>query len=563
MTDLRQDEGRSFAEDSLHSAFDHERGNRLYRILVNQWTRLKKGWRLFGILLAGLASGMAFAPFYFLPGWIAGWFIVINVIRRAENRKQAMLFSWIWGLGHFLPGIYWIANSFLIDAARFGWMAPIIISALGAYLALYPAAAFIGAWHLRQRPIAFVFILAALWTLSEEARAVILTGFPWNLASYIWGFSLPMMQSASLWGAFGLSLLTILMTGLFTLALEKRWPQAMAPLAMSLVLTLGLFAFGEWRLQLPEPSPTGIFFRLVQANIPQWDKLTGRDREGQVLKHLSLSLQPAKEKLAAIIWPETAVTFFLDREEGMRRFLVQSISRNKGQTYLMTGALRGDSGGGDSGGGDSGSGDSGKSGKDVKYWNSLYVLDPAGAVAATFDKFHLVPLGEFVPFGKYLPFIRKLTKGSGNFSYGPGPSTLIVDGLPRFSPLICYEVIFPGKVVASGKRPQWLLNITNDGWFGESSGPYQHFVSARFRAIEEGLPLLRAANSGISASIDPKGRIMAETQLGETTILDANLPASLPETIFVKNRSASILLLLVFCAGLGILFTTHNRGVMS
>jgi apolipoprotein N-acyltransferase len=221
---------------------------------------------------------------------------------------------------------------------------------------------------------------------------------------------------------------------------------------------------------------------------------------------------------------------FLDRSDDWRTYVAAAAPPNG---VLITGTLRGDP----------------PQGEPEQYWNSLAVIDPTGRIVATADKFHLVPLGEYVPLRDVLgPFVSKLTAGAGDFSAGPGPVTVRVPGLPPFSPLICYEVIFPGAVLDPNDRPGWLLNVTNDGWFGRSPGPYQHFASARFRAVEEGLPLARAANTGITAMVDPFGRVVAALPLGTEGALDVLLPAPLPPTLF--ERTGLLLPVVLVLAGL-------------
>ena len=257
--------------------------------------------------------------------------------------------------------------------------------------------------------------------------------------------------------------------------------------------------------------------RLVQGNISQIEKLTGARREQHVAQHLRLSVAtPGLERVKAVIWPETAASYFLDRLPDWRQYVAAAAPPGG---YVITGDLRGDPPEGDP----------------ERYWNSLAVLEPNGRIVAAADKFHLVPLGEYVPLRDLLGgIVGKLTAGAGDFSAGPGPVTVRVPDLPAFSPLICYEVIFPGAVLDAADRPQWLLNVTNDGWFGRSPGPYQHLASARFRAVEEGLPLARAANTGITAMIDPYGRVVAALPLGQEGVLDVALPQALPLTLFAR-----------------------------
>jgi apolipoprotein N-acyltransferase len=479
-----------------------------------RWTR-----RLILMALGALAA-QAFAPVDALPLFAFGMVGLIWAAETAARRRAAFWSGWWWGFGHCLAGFFWIANSFLIDKGRFGWMVPPVIGGLAAYMAVFPALAVAAAWNRRISPFGGVLLLAATWTIAEWLRGHLFTGFPWNLAAYVWSFDPAMMQSAALWGSWGLSLLTILTAGLLSLTGRGERGRNLWAGSACIALLVALYGFGAWRLSsgdAAQASTSGITLRLVQGNIDQWEKLTGAHRDRDIAQHLRLSVQtPGLDKVRAVIWPETAATVFLDRSDEWRAYVAAAAPPNG---VLITGTLRGDP----------------PQGEPERYWNSLAVIDPAGRIVATADKFHLVPLGEYVPLRDVLgPFIGKLTAGAGDFSAGPGPVTVHVPGLPPFSPLICYEVIFPGAVTDPDDRPAWLLNVTNDGWFGNSPGPYQHFASARFRAVEEGLPLARAANTGISGMVDPFGRALAWLPLGTEGTLDVLLPAPLAPTLFAR-----------------------------
>ncbi|HWA50323.1 MAG TPA: apolipoprotein N-acyltransferase [Dongiaceae bacterium] len=507
------------------------------------WFLQRGRWiRRLHLMILGAIASLAFAPVNALPCFAIGMVGLIWMAETAPRRRDAAAIGWWWGFGHFLGGTFWIANSFLIDWVQFGWMVPPVIAGLSAYLAIFPAFAVALAWQ-RQRPaLARVLILAVSWTLAEWLRGHLMTGFPWNLAAYVWNVSDPMMQSASLWGSWGLSIVTMLLCGLLALAGRGNARANLGTGVAFLVLLSGLYGFGAWRLgssaSSAEAADTGIMLRLVQGNISQIEKLTGAHREQHVAQHLRLSVTtPGLERVKAVIWPETAATYFLDRLPDWRQYVAAAAPPGG---YVITGDLRGDP----------------PEGNPERYWNSLAVLEPNGNIVASADKFHLVPLGEYVPLRNILGgIIGKLTAGAGDFSAGPGPVTVRVPGLPPFSPLICYEVIFPGAVLDAADRPAWLLNVTNDGWFGHSPGPYQHLASARFRAVEEGLPLARAANTGITAMIDPYGRVVASLPLGQEGVLDIALPQALHLTLFARfgvalpiSLAALLLITAVFAA---------------
>lgn len=489
------------------------------------WLGRNRWLRRLVLMALGAIAALAFAPVGMLPAFALGLIGLIWIAETATPRR-AFAIGWWWGFGHFLGGLFWIANSFLIDPVRFGWMVPPVIAGLAAYMAVFPALA-LSACPRNAPPVARILFLAAAWPVSEWLRGHLMTGFPWNLAAYVWDVSTPLMQSASLWGSWGLSLLTVLLAGL--LSLTGRGDRRLglkAGIAFALLL-LGLYGFGAWRLATGPDGDSGITLRLVQGNISQVEKLTGVNRDLHIAQHLRLSItKPGLEKIAAVVWPETAATLFLDRAPDWRKYVAGAAPPGG---HLITGTLRG----------------APPEGEIAQYWNSLAVLDPTGRIVGTADKFHLVPLGEYVPLSEILGgFVDKLTSGAGNFSAGPGPTTVHVDGLPSFSPLICYEVIFPGAVLDAEDRPAWLLNVTNDGWFGNSPGPYQHLASARFRSVEEGLPLARAANTGISAMVDPYGRIIESLPLAQEGALDVALPRALDLTLFARFGLIAPLLLI-------------------
>ena len=504
------------------------------------------------LMIFGAIAALAFPPVNALPLFAVGLVALIWAAEMAARRRSALAMGWWWGFGHCLAGFFWIANSFLIDPWQFGWMVPFVIAGLAAYMAVFPALALGTAWHRNASPLARALLLAATWTVAEWLRGHLFTGFPWNLPAYVWSVNLPMMQSAALWSAWGLSFITILLCGLLSsMGRGDRRNDVRAGAAALAVIAL-LYGFGAWRLapedagDLAAVSRPATMLRLVQGNIDQVEKLTGAHRDRDIMQHVRLSTTtPGLEQVQAVIWPETAATVFLDRRDDWRMLVAAAAPPNG---LLVTGTLRGDP----------------PQGEPERYWNSLAVVDPQARIVATADKFHLVPLGEYVPLRDVIgPFVSKLTAGAGDFSAGPGPVTVSAPGLPPFSPLICYEVIFPGAVTDPAHRPDWLLNVTNDGWFGRSPGPYQHFASARFRAVEEGLPLARAANTGITAMVDPFGRVMASLPLGTEGALDVLLPAPLAPTLFSRTGLTMpvALVLVALAIGVGLIMRGTQRRV--
>jgi apolipoprotein N-acyltransferase len=506
------------------------------------------GWRAYGLAaVLGAIAGLGFAPLNLVPAFALGISGLVWLAAEAPSRRKGFAVGWWWGLGHFAVNSYWIAESFLVDAERFGWMIPPVLGGLAAYLALYPALAAL-ALRMLPRPlsIAGIAAFAAFWTIAEWLRGHVLTGYPWDLAAYIWSGSDAMIQSAALWGSWGLGLVTVFALSLPALfVLMNRRAARGAAIGMAVVLG-ALYAGGAFRLYQHDHvlheagNPTVV--RLVQPNIAQTLKLDSDTRLQQIQTLMRLTLEtPGFDKVKAVIWPESAANYLLDRDPELRALLAQAVPPGG---VLITGAPRGEP----------------ASGPLERIWNSLSVLDGQGQVLGTADKFHLVPLGEYVPFRGILPFINKLTPGSMNFTPGPGPRTLHEPGLPPFSPLICYEVIFPGAVTDPADRPELMVNVTNDGWFGTSTGPSQHFATARFRSVEEGIPMLRAANTGISGVIDAYGRVQTRSNLVVEAVIDATVPAALPATPFARFGLFTVLPLIVL-ALIPILFRVRKSSI--
>ncbi|WP_374653343.1 apolipoprotein N-acyltransferase [Dongia sp.] len=485
---------------------------------LNAWVGALEGWKRRGFAaILGAVSALAFAPVKFTPVMALSLVGLYWLIQAAPTRRMAFNVAWAWGFGHFAAGNYWIANSFLLDIGRFGWMMPPVISGLAAFLALYPALAGAAVWRKGDLSPAGILAFAGLWVIAEWLRSHVLTGYAWNLAAYVWDWSPAMMQSASVWGSWGLGLFTVaILTLPASLAADDRRPGRIACAAALAVLGL-LWAGGAWRLSGDTGEHVaGIRLRIVQANVSQAEKLQGGFSARHFEKHMQLTRDtPGLDKVTHVIWPESSIPFLLDRDPALRQ-MIAAVTPPKGA--LLAGTVRG----------------APAQGELAEIWNSLVVLGPDGEIRGTADKAHLVPLGEYVPMRSLFPFISKLTPGSMDFSAAPGPTTLAVPGAPDIGPSICYEIIFPGAIVDEAHRPGWLVNVTNDGWFGNSAGPHQHFASARYRAVEEGIPLIRAANTGISGVVDAYGRIETQSRLGDIAVIDADLPRALPVTIFAE-----------------------------
>lgn len=479
----------------------------------------------------GMLAAGALPPLYLLPLlWIA-FPGLLWLLDGARTWWRAFLTGWAFGLGYFAAGLYWVGYSFLVDAERFGALMPFAVGALAGGMALYCGLALVAVWLSRTRGLARVFALAAAWLASEWLRAWLFTGFPWNLIGTVWAFSDATLQFASLAGVWGLSLLTVVAAATPSCLAGAETPRRRwgSTLALALLVPGFLWGFGAVRLaEAPQGAAgnvPGIVLRLVQPNIPQQLKWQSGLRARHVAEQMALSGEADASAATHVVWPEAAIPFLLpDSKEVLDA--VAAIVPSGG--LLLAGAPR-----------------RAEENGEVRLWNSMFAIDGEGHVAAAYDKRHLVPFGEYVPFRSLLP-LAKLAQGGADFSAGSGARTLQLPGLPDVSVLICYEVIFPGRVVDPGSDAKWLLNLTNDGWFGTSSGPYQHFAAARLRAVEEGLPLVRAANTGISAVVDAYGRVVSRLGLNRRGTIDAPLPKALESRpLFSRLGDWSVLILLI------------------
>lgn len=483
------------------------------------------GWRRAGVsFMAGVLAAAALPPVHAVPVLLLAFPCLIWLINSSPSRRRAFMDGWWFGFGHFVAGLYWIGFSLFVDAAQFAWLLPFAVFCIPAVLAVYSGIVAVLTRSISQGPLRII-AFAAAWVLIEWLRGQLFTGFPWNAIGTVWALSDSMMQFASVGGVYALSLLTVFIAAspamLGDITDRGRWALPLAAMA----ITAGLWSYGAARLPAGAPQfVPDVVLRVVQPNIPQRIKWQPALRDRHLATYLELSSQPSELTPTHIIWPETAVPFFVGSDAPRRRAMASIIPKNG---LLLTGAVR----------------RSPRGVRPFQVWNSFYGIDPAGSIVATHDKFHLVPFGEYVPLRGLLGF-AKITAGRTDFSAGPGPRTISLPGLPPVSPLICYEVIFPGNVTAPGARPHWLLNVTNDAWFGTSSGPFQHLAMARFRAVEQGVPLVRAANTGISAVTDSYGRVLARIDLNTRGALTIGLPRlSEAPTIFSIFGSTPVIIL--------------------
>ncbi len=499
-----------------------------------------RGWRRaalgFGL---GAVSVLGFAPFHLWPLLFLTFpcFIwLVDGIAASAKRKirQAALAGWWFGFGFFGAGLYWIGFAFFVEAEKFAWLVPLAVAALPACLALFYALATAAAMSLWRPGVSRIFIFAAALFAAEWLRGHVLTGFPWNLWGYAMAGNDALAQTASIFGIYGLTLFALLifaspaaLIGPVARGGRANWRLP----ALCLALVAAGWVWGVWRLSgATDAVQPGVQLRIVQASIPQAEKWKPENRQWifDRLVRLSNEATPgAAGKVTHLIWPETSVPFLfmlndtIASEEARVAFanlIAEGTSMIVGAERIE-GTLRPD----------------GRYNVD-RVFNSLFTLDSDARVLGIYDKLHLVPFGEYVPFEATLAAvgIKQLTHLNTGFASGVSRRLMTAPGAPPFSPLICYEAIFPGRINGEDGRPGWLLNLTNDAWFGNSTGPYQHLHQTRLRAIEEGLPLIRAANTGISAVIDAYGRTAATLPLGAIGTIEHALPAALSPTPYAR-----------------------------
>ena len=456
----------------------------------------------------GVVSALALPPVHLVP---VLWLAVPALLRAvgAQSRwRGAWAAGFAFGFGHHVAGLYWVTEAILHEAARYWWLVPLAVPALAAGMALFIAAAVLLAWRL---PAGWPRVagLVGAWGVMELARQFVLTGFPWNPWGSVWavpGLAGDVMLQPAAWiGVHGLTLLTVALAA--TPLLGRR---AVAGGVAVLAVWAGL---GAWRLGQPAGPAPGLTVLLVQGNVEQGQKWDRGLMAAIFDRYLALTREAvaASAGPAVVVWPETASPYLLDRDDGAWAMIAAASRRADGAAVpSLIGTVRFDAA--------------------RRPYNSLVALAGAGPPVATYDKWHLVPFGEYQP--RWLPLPVEF--GPSGFQPGSGPATLRVPGLPPVAPLICYEAIFPGIVLDRADRPDWLVTVTNDAWFGNSSGPRQHLAAARLRAVEEGLPIMRAANTGISAGYDAFGRELGRIGMNRTGTLALPLPGRLPPTLFAR-----------------------------
>jgi len=490
-------------------------------------------WQTVGLaLVAGGLAGLGHAPFDLWPLGLLGFAGLTHLLGPVTPRR-AMLTGWAAGTGYFALTLHWIVEPFLVDAARHGWMAPFALVFMAGGLALFWAG---GLWiAARISPPGVGRTLAVLGGLSlaEWARGTVLTGFPWALPGYIWAET-PVAQSAGIVGPYGLTALTISLAALLALSARN-----LRLLALPVLSVAALWVAGSGRV----PDQTALAapvtqLRLVQPNAPQDQKWDPAYVPLFFQRQIALTEPGGASPVDLVLWPETAITEWLDRDIELQRAIIAALPDGAG---VVLGARRFEG---------------------RRFYNSAAVLAADGLSEQVYDKRHLVPFGEYIPFGGLfarLGIHGLASEEGGGFSAGSTAHFLDFGVAGMALPLICYESIFPSMSASGAERPDWILLLTNDAWFGTFAGPQQHFAQARMRAIEQGLPLIRVANTGISAIIDPFGQVQDSLPLGEAGRIDGALPAALAGTLYGRTGDWPVILLMVLCMVAGARWRPGNN----
>ena len=483
--------------------------------------------------VAGAVSVLAFAPFHLFPVLFFTFPVFFWQIDASRTPRAAAIAGWWAGFGYFLFNLFWIGEAFLVEADKFAWLLPFAVTLLPAGIALFWAAGWAAAKAFWPNGSARLPLFALQLGLVEWLRGHLFTGLPWNVPGYALTFPLELMQSAALFGVYALSFIAgLIFTSPLVLcaaAAEKEGRRGALFKAALLGLApfIALYAYGAYRLNTPTPADiAGLKVRIVQPSVAQRDKWRAEKQREIFADHLALSATDSAgtrddlKGVTHVVWPEAAMPFLpLEHPEALEAIA----GMLPDQAILVTGALR------------RAQDQDGR----MRGYNSLMAFDTQGKLIATYDKVHLVPFGEYLPFERVLKALglSKLTHGLGAFDAGPLPRpVLAVPDLPPVGGLVCYEVLFPGEVIDDANRPGLIINVTNDGWFGDTTGPRQHFHQTRVRAVEEGIPVIRAANNGISAVIDAFGGVRARIGLNVRGVADSSVPAALPAPLYAQLR---------------------------
>lgn len=480
---------------------------------------------------AGALSALAMPPVSAWPVLALTFPVAVWLIdgaqgpTRAKSARAAALVGFLFGFGYFLAGLWWIGSAFLVDADVFGWLLPVAVAGLPALLALLHAAGFALARLLWSPGWPRILAFAGAVGVSEFVRGHIFTGFPWNSYGYALADQPWFGQFASVIGVEGLTYLALAIFAAPALLADPRPARRYLWSALAALVALGVFGAARLALSPTAFDPTATV-RVIQPEIPQDMKSQDSARDTIMDAYMALTDEakdPAHRGFAdarLVVWPESAFPFLLSRTPDALARIGRSLAPG---AALVTGSIRGERRPDGSG--------------EADFWNSIHVVGDDGSIRGTYDKIHLVPFGEYLPFQSFLESLglEAITRQRGGFATGDRRAVITLPDGKRFRPLICYEAIFPEEV-AGEERPDFLLNVTNDAWFGRTPGPYQHAAQSRVRSIEQGLPMVRSANGGISSIVDSHGRTIASARLGERGVVDGLLPLPIEPTVFVATH---------------------------
>lgn len=520
---------------------------------------LLHGWRRWGAaFVAGVASVLAMPPIFLAPVLLITLPVLVLLLDGADAdppppKKQRRLFAflgpsfavgWWFGFGYFLAGLYWIADALLVNASAHAWLIPFALILIPGGLALFIALPCTLAARFWSTGFVRIGMLASLLAAFEALRGVVLTGFPWNGFHSALGLHDALLQGLSLLGPLATSLLVLLVA----MTPAALWPREVTSRGSRIAVLGCLLVFGLWAgfgvLRLAGADATivdGVTMRIVQPNIAQADKWDPDLREAHVATLLELTTrQTGADQLGVlgvshVVWPESAFPFLLTQRPDALAAIGSALPLG---VQMLAGAVRAEP----------------RGTQDRAFYNSVYALNDRGEITDAYDKVRLVPFGEMLPLEDLVDRLglRPLVSAPAGFEPGTGPGVLEGSGGPVALALVCYEAIFPDFVRAGVRihAPDYLLNVTNDAWFGTSAGPRQHFFQARMRAVETGLPLVRAANTGISGVIDPYGRVTAQLGIDQQGIVDVPLPQRLSTTVYGRFGNAPFFAMLVIVLSL-------------
>jgi apolipoprotein N-acyltransferase len=517
------------------------------------------GWRQAGLaFLAGAIAVLALPPFDFIAAAPVSFVVLFLLLEGAIPRPQAgllgrlmpaMKIGWWFGFGYFAAGLWWLGNALLAEGEQFVWAIPLAVLALPAALALFYALAAGLARIFWSEGIGSVAALGLGFGVAEWLRTFLFTGFPWNPVGHL-AMPVPLlMQSASLVGVEGMNILAVIffsLPALFVLGVHRK-----TAALLFILMAASHGGFGYYQLHmLPQPAATSVTARLVQPSVNQSEKWDNAARDKIFSKLLELSSRPPAAGAARpslIIWPETAVPFLLSEKPDAYTAIAGMLQDGQ---LLLAGAVR----------------QEGKreSGDQVRYYNSLLLIGDDGVLISASDKEHLVPFGEYLPAASLLESLglTQIVTTPGGFSSGGPRKNISVPDKLKIDPLICYEVIFPRGIEASDGRAGVMVNVTNDAWYGRTPGPYQHLRAAQLRSVEQGMPLLRVANNGVSAAIDARGRIIDALALNSVATIDISIPGSLQPTPYLRYGGLIISVALLACAAIAGLTILRARSRM-